>query len=292
MVHALNLGQGGAVRGLPQQAVLATMHGKEAALAPAFAGLGVDLVIPEGFDSDRFGTFGGEIARTGTMEEAARAKLAAAMAQTGLAAGMASEGAYGPHPVVPFLASGREILVWRNKATGQEIVEEMLDAQPVYDHMEAADLDGVAALLARVDFPKTALIVAPASRRTAPIGKGLRHVVELDAAIRLAVQQCPLAKAFVQTDMRAFMNPRRMAIIAELGRKLAARLATACPNCQAPGWGKLRSETGLPCSGCGLKTDLVACEVHGCIICGAQSQLPRRDGKAEADPSQCQFCNP
>ena len=292
MENDLSLGRAVTASGLPPRAVLATMHGKEAALAPAFAALGVELIVPAAFDSDRFGTFGGEIARAGTMEEAARAKLAAAMEMTGLSAGLASEGAYGPHPVVPFLAFGREILVWRNTVTGQEIVESIIDEQPVYDHEEATDLGGLAPFLARVGFPDTAVIVAPASQRTAPTGKGLRRLEDLDAALRLAVQRCHLAKAFVQTDMRAFMNPRRMTLIGKLGKKLADRLSHPCPRCDMPGWGLLRTERGLPCSCCGMKTNLVAHEVHGCGICGAERDVPRADGKTEADPANCPICNP
>ena len=77
---------------LPARVALGTMHGKEAALAPPLAALGIGLVTPA-MDTDRFGTFTAETPRAGSMEEAARAKAQAAMAATGRDFGIGSEGA-------------------------------------------------------------------------------------------------------------------------------------------------------------------------------------------------------
>ena len=79
---------------LPDRAALGTMHGKAAAIAPPLARLGITLVVPEGLDNDRFGTFTAEVPREGTMEYAARAKARSAIAATGSSVGIASEGAY------------------------------------------------------------------------------------------------------------------------------------------------------------------------------------------------------
>lgn len=286
------LSQGIGTARLPARVALATMHGKQQALAPAFAPLGVTLVLPEGFDSDRFGTFSGEIPRASTMQEAARAKLAAALQITGLSAGIASEGAYGPHPAAPVLAIGHEILLWRDLTTGQDLIEAMTDTTPVHDHVEVADMAGLAGFLARVAFPQTGLVVAPASAPQAPVAKGLRAHGALASALGLACARCPTGRALVQTDMRAFMNPRRMAIIAQLGDRLAARLARPCADCGLPGWGLIETLPGLPCSACGLKTAHVAALVHGCTACGSRQTLPRPDGRTMADPAHCAFCNP
>ncbi|MFN3643615.1 MAG: hypothetical protein ACK4TB_11940 [Gemmobacter sp.] len=48
------------------------------------------------------------------MVEAARAKALAAIAATGLPVGLASDGACGARPVMPFLPQGRELLPWRD----------------------------------------------------------------------------------------------------------------------------------------------------------------------------------
>jgi hypothetical protein len=263
------------------------MHGKEAALAPPLAALGVTLVRPE-IDTDRFGTFSAETPRRGTMADAARAKARAAIAATGLNVGVASEGAYGPHPNLPFLPLGRELLVWHEAETGREIIEQALDDRPTYDHAEVATLAEAEALLARVSFPATALIVAPAVDAP-PVAKGLRSCDALAAAIRQAAASAADGRAFLQTDMRAHMNPRRMEVIAGLAARLAQRLSTPCPHCHAPGWGLLRREPGLPCGECGTPTALVLSDVEGCTACGAEDRRPRT---GTADPAHCPYCNP
>jgi len=275
---------------LPARVALGTMHGKAAAIAPAFARLGITVVVPEGLDTDRFGTFTAEVPRAGTMEEAARAKALAAIAATGCAVGIASEGAYGPHPVIPFLAFGGELILWHDAATGHEIVERLTDASPVYDHAEGAQISNFERFLGRIRFPETAVIVAPAGQREAPVAKGITDKAALAQAIALA--RSANGQAFVQTDMRAHMNPQRMEVIARLAQKLADRLACPCPDCGALGWGMLRPERGMPCADCGAPTQGVRSEIHGCTLCGAEICLARPDGLTAADPGSCAFCNP
>jgi hypothetical protein len=98
--------------GLPDIVALGTIHGKEHAVAPPLATIGVAVLLAD-LKTDRFGTFAGDVARTGTMLDAARAKAHAASKATGLPVARASEGAHGPHPFVPFRvgtgASGGEL---------------------------------------------------------------------------------------------------------------------------------------------------------------------------------------
>ena len=277
------------MRRLPERVALGTMHGKEAAIAPALAPLGIGLVVPEGLDTDRFGTFSGEVARAGNMLDAARAKAAAAAAATGLRVGLASEGAYGPHPAVPFMARGVELLLWRDDASGHEIVEQLIDDRPCYDRTETRTMAEAAPFLERIGFPDTAVIVRSGGGSGRSIEKGLRDPDRLEAAIRAA---CTDGGAVVETDMRAHMNPRRMAMIARLAGQLAARLAVSCHACGAPGWGLVQTVSGLPCDACGAPTARVSHEVHGCAACGSRVIRPRADGRTRADPGACALCNP
>ena len=91
----------------PIRGVLATMHGKERVIAPLVQrALGVHLEVPNGFDTDRFGTFSREVPRKHSAIETARAKIIAALEQIPCArVGLASEGSFGPHPQVPFFRS-------------------------------------------------------------------------------------------------------------------------------------------------------------------------------------------
>lgn len=276
---------------LPQRVAMATMHGKEQVLRPCFADIGIELVLPEKLDTDQFGTFTGERPRSGTMLDAARAKAEAAMEATGVQAALASEGAYGPHPTIPFLAAGRELLLFVDRAQGFEIVEISIDEQPIFDHCEASSIMEAAAFLERVGFPHHGVIVAPSGRLNEPVAKGILERSHLEAAISGAIERSERRKAHIATDMRAFMNPRRMEVIARLGKLLVTRLSTLCPHCRHPGWGKVRTEYGLRCSLCGSPTSLPGHDVYGCAGCDAEERVPRSAG-ALADPTYCPVCNP
>lgn len=104
-------------------AVLATMHHKERVIAPLLGRfLGLKVQVPQGFDSDRFGTFSREIARTGSALEAARAKIAAGFALMPEAnVGLASEGSFGPHPELPFVSMGLELVLLVDRDSGLEL---------------------------------------------------------------------------------------------------------------------------------------------------------------------------
>ncbi|MBY0434905.1 MAG: hypothetical protein K2U26_12420, partial [Cyclobacteriaceae bacterium] len=55
--------------------VIATRHGKEKIIGPVLQEkLGVNIIVPDGFDSDQFGTFSGEVPRSGSALEAAEKK--------------------------------------------------------------------------------------------------------------------------------------------------------------------------------------------------------------------------
>ncbi len=274
------------------RAALGTMHGKEAAIAPALARLGIAVIVPGDIDTDRFGTFSGEIPRAGEIEDAARAKALAAVTATGLPIGIASEGSYGPHPVIPFVPLGQELILWRDETRGYEVIERVFDETPCFDQFETATARDAGAFLDRVGFPETAIVAAPATQPAAPVAKGVRDAETLASAIAQAVEASGNGLALLQTDMRAHMNPRRMATIGRLSEALARRLATACPGCDAPGFGRLRTEAGLPCEACGLPTDHVAREIHGCGACGHTESHARSDGRASASAATCPLCNP
>lgn len=270
---------------LPPAVALGTMHGKEAVIAPPLAVLGITL-RRAAIDTDRFGTFAGDVRRAGTMLEAARAKACAAANALGIDVGLASEGAYGPHPFIPILPLGHEVLLWHNTLTGHEIVETLTDDRPLFDQQTITTPGDAGAFLSRIGFPVTGVIVQ-AAPSLLPAAKGVTDRATLDAAIGTCL--AATGSALLQTDMRAHMNPRRMAVIGDLAQRLAQRLATPCPDCAAPGFGRLRTVPGLSCRDCGTETKLIAADIHGCTACGSETIRPRA---GEADPAHCPYCNP
>ncbi|SHF87634.1 hypothetical protein SAMN05444339_1184 [Loktanella atrilutea] len=275
-----------------RKVVVATMYGKERAFGPVLAKrLGWDLVVPDGFDTDALGTFTGEVPRSGTIEETAIAKARLGAAETGLSLAIASEGAYGPHPHFPFLGAGLEIAVLLDTHTGRVIREHILDERPVYDHITYGSQTELDSFLDRIRFPQQTVILRNQGK-TDKIFKGIQDRDSLGTALIALSKSSAGETILIQTDMPAHLNPRRMESLGLLAEKLADRLTCKCPACDAAGFGLTDTRKGLRCAGCGHPTRLAVGEIWSCTVCSHLSHQPRRDGLAEADPGQCERCNP
>ena len=277
-----------------RRVVLSTKHEKERAVSlPLKAGLGMDVVVPEELDTDALGTFTGEIPRTGHPRDVAAKKARLGMAEVGLPLGLASEGSFGPHPHVPFVAGNQEILVFVDDQLGVEVAEQVLSTKTNYAHQKASSLEELRDFLRRVGFPGHGLVVRP-DTPFAPetMEKGIVAHSKLHEAIGRSKILSENGLVHVETDMRAHVNPTRMRTIRRVAIKLARRLGERCPECSTPGWGVADVEKGLPCRLCGYPTDLVRDEVHACPRCDHRRELPRQDGLREADPRYCLLCNP
>jgi hypothetical protein len=263
---------------------LATMHGKAEALAPAFATLGVSLAVPEDIDTDALGTFSGEIARLQPPQETA-------IAATGLPLGLATEGSFGPDPLIGFVPMHRELAVLVDDLHGQVVCEWWNTHETNFANRvvgSTSELDEVQ--LVRWGFPAHALIVR--GEPSGPVFKSLRDRSRLDDAIAVCIAASPSRRVRIETDMRAHLNPTRMRQISLLGGHMVERLRCRCPRCHAPGFGRVDVVTGLPCGWCGCPTAAVLAEIHGCAACSERQHLPRSDGLRLSDPAQCDLCNP
>lgn len=273
-------------------AALSTMHQKERAIAPVMRQTcSMVLTVPTGLDTDALGTFSGEIPRAGSMLEAATAKARLAMEATGLPVGLASEGSYGPHPDLPWVPAGLELLVLVDDTRGLVIAEQIIDDAPVFFHAVTSSPSAIADYLARIGFGRNGVIVKPNDGKAQPVKGIVRHDL-LAEAIRQCAAASADGKALVQTDMRAHMNTRRMEILGGLARRLARRLNSLCPACHAPGFGVVVSGPGLACAWCGEPTTVASGHIQGCAACHYRDFIPRRDGQARADPRHCLHCNP
>lgn len=287
---------------------LATRHGKQRVIGRALRhGLGAELVHLSDLDTDALGSFCGTTSRRGSALEACIAKAELALRHGGTALAIASEGSFGPHPAVPLLPIGVEVMVFLDRLRGLTIHEQLQARRTNFSQrrvtLEALEADDASSELQRwlhaVGFPRHGLIVRaaadpraakPASATT--IHKGIHSMDALRAAIRCAAAEVPTGEVQLETDMRAHCNPTRMASIRQLSFRLVRRIATPCPSCQAPGWGLIDVLPGLPCGWCGQPTALIRGEIHGCVRCDHRQERPHRDGLCQADPGQCPFCNP
>ncbi len=274
-------------------AVLGTRHGKEQVIAPLLdEHLGIRVVVPDGFDTDPFGTFTRDVHRAGNQLEAARRKAEAAMDRTGHPIGLASEGSFGPHPAVAMLPANLELVVLLDRQHDLEIVGRHVSTCVVVGHDAVRSVEEALDWAARADFPEHGVVV----RRGADDARGMRKGITDEAALVDAVKRLlrkPFVRSvFLETDLRAHVNPTRMAAIREAARDLVANAKRHCPACGRPGFAVDEVKPGLPCAWCGLPTSATLAHVYRCPTCDHAAVERHPHGADIADPGQCPFCNP
>lgn len=268
-----------------RRAVLATMHGKEQVIAPALQALGMEIVLADGLDTDVFGTFSGERARPAGQLETARLKCLAALQLTGLDLAIASEGAFGPHPHLPFVPANVEMVLLLDQRNGLEVAGQWLSADTNFAQKAIAHWAEAETFAQSAGFPSHKLIL----RQGEQLHKGIGEWPQLQALVAQALKAPQ--PVHLETDMRAMHNPTRMAAIAKACEQLCQRLQSLCPTCQLPGFGLQGHTPGLPCQWCGLPTRLPLAHIYACPHCGHQHEQPVEPAHP-ADPSYCEFCNP
>ena len=275
-------------------AILATMHGKEGVIAPLLErDLGLRIELARGLNTDCFGTFSRDIERVGSQLDAARTKIAAALENTPrVSIGIASEGSFGPHPYIPFLALGRELILLIHRDTGLELTGHDASPDTNFDHAVVSNVAAAIEFAERAKFPVHGLIVIGCVNRPAPDLAFIKDIVDresLEAAVREVVSK--YGAAFAETDMRAHRNPTRMNAIERATIDLVRRFRSRCPACAYPGFDVTERMPGLPCAWCGEPIRLIKQAILCCRSCGHREKRPATD-KATADPGRCESCNP
>lgn len=277
-----------------QCVALATKHHKEVTLGPPLQIIAdVVLKVPKGLDTDLLGTFSGEIQRPGPARDVAIQKARLGMDALGLPLGLASEGSFGPHPQWMFIPADFELLAFVDANQGITIVEQVLSIKTNYAQTRAHNVHELREFLAQTQFPSHGLVVRPdIGIHPEFLFKGIVDRATLENAIQQCSRQSENGLAYVETDMRAHMNPSRRDVLHDAAESLARRLTSYCPACHTPGWGKTGVIRGLPCEDCGCETSLVRDEVFGCVKCDYRHEFARSDGLRGASPQFCPWCNP
>ena len=270
---------------------LLTQHGKEGVIAPTLEGaLGCTVERALGFDTDQLGAFTREVPRAGTQLEAARRKAELAIELSGAEVGLGSEGSVDRHPMLGFVDRNVELVVLVDRARGIEVVG-VAEGPAPYGHVLTSSLTEAESLAARPAFAGHGLIVRPESADDPRVRKDILSLDEMRAAFADAQRQSASGAVFVEIDLRAHRNPRRMQRIAEAAADLAAKLASTCPACDGPGFWRTERLPGMPCRHCGLATEIALAEVDACPGCGHRATR-LLDTTVGADPQWCDYCNP
>jgi hypothetical protein len=271
--------------------VIATKHGKEEVLTPLFsAGLGVEICLAENLDTDLLGTFSGEVERQDDALTTARRKCELALNMTGFDLSLSSEGSFGAHPAAFFLPANEEWLLLYDKKNQIEIHARHLSVETNFAGEEFKDLEELEKFAQRALFPSHGLILRNEKDGKAELIKGIT-----DSSVLFEKAGELLGKygsAYVETDMRAHLNPTRMKVIRETADKLLEKILSCCPSCDMPGFAVVKSEAGLPCSWCGSPTRSVLAHQKICKHCGFSERLLFPKGIHQEDPMYCDRCNP
>lgn len=273
-----------------QTILLASKHKKEQAIAPPFKQiLQCELWVPNDFDTDQFGTFTGEIVRTGNQYEALILKAKKAAEMYGYKHVIASEGSFVPHPSLYFVPAAVEMLVFLDVEADLTIVESLVSQETNYAHCDLDQFKLPDEFLKSVGFPEHALIGRQIDTGEI-IAKAIQTEEQLRQAITVGLRKG--GKVRLETDMRAHLNPTRMKILGNLAKKLVQRIETQCPGCATAGFGKITYEGNLCCEACNTPTELYQHKILNCLKCDFQRRVGREDGLLQASQQYCPYCNP
>ncbi len=273
--------------------LLTTKHHKSTALANPFEKILGAGILEHVVNTDTLGTFSGEIKRQESALETAKQKCEWSLNQTKNNFVLASEGSFGPHPVVSFTPANQETLFFIDKDRGFSLHLTQLFTETNYRMQVVTSIESLKNFAKEALFPSHALIVRPDPIQSdLPIFKGIVNAIELEDAFLEAKYISSKQKVWVETDMRAHQNPTRMKNIGILGEIFAQRLCQLCPSCQTPGWGEIDVERGLPCGDCHAPTHMIKKVFLGCTLCDYREASKPKHTHKYAQPQYCEYCNP
>jgi hypothetical protein len=271
--------------------VIASMHRKEEVLKPLLEqGLGITVQIAEGLNTDLLGTFSGEVARLADPMTTARKKCELAMDLTGCDLALASEGSFGPHPTAFFLPANEEWLLLVDRKNKLEIHARHLSLETNFAGQKFHSIEELEAFASKVGFPSHGLILRKSKEELTGMQKGITDPQQLRTSAEQLLES--QKSGYVETDMRAMFNPRRMQVIGETAQLLLQKLNSRCPSCQVPGFSVTSAEPGLPCSLCGTPSSAALAHLMVCSHCQHEAKVSFPHGKKTEDPQYCQVCNP
>ncbi len=267
------------------------MHRKEQVLAPLLEKeLKVKCFVSEDFDTNRFGTFSGEIERKESAHQTVRNKCLAAMDAIGCDLAVASEGSFGSHPISPFLPANEEMVIFIDKKNDLEILGRVVEIETNFAKEEVSNWDELKEFSERVYFPSHALILRYSESSGSEIIKGINDIRVLEESFKKFINK--ESSILVETDMRALYNPTRMQAIGKAGKNLIENILSCCPKCKTPGFSASSAKPGLPCQLCGTPSRSIFSITYQCKKCQFQIEKEFPHGKQYEDPMYCDRCNP
>jgi hypothetical protein len=268
---------------------IATKHQKERVIGPALTQAFGLSIIPLSLDTDLFGTFCGDIPRLLAPVETLRAKCDAAARDSGLTLIVASEGSFGPHPILHFIPADEEFIILKDYDNDFEVIARVISTDTNFDSLEIRSEVELLSFAQKIGFPSHALILRCRSSNDF-LFKGICDQQQLLFAFN---QLRELGEGIVaETDMRAMNNPTRMRVIESCCHELIKKIQRVCPKCGTPGFDVTDVQIGLPCEQCGSPTRSALIQFVKCKKCEFQVENRYPSGKESENPMYCDICNP
>lgn len=271
--------------------LIATKHEKEKVIAPILEKeLGVKCFLASDLDTDKLGTFTGEVERKDNPIITARNKCLMAMELTNCDLAIASEGSFGSHPTIFFAHADDEFLLFIDKKNELEISARELSLETNFNGSEIKTGKELQEFAANSKFPSHGLILRKSKDDLGDIVKGITNEEQLNKAFYTLITN--YGTAYVETDMRAMYNPTRMKVIEKAAFKLVDKIKSLCPRCETPGFGIMDRKEGLPCQQCHFPTRSTLSYIYSCQKCNYKKEEKYPNGKQTEDPMYCDICNP
>jgi len=274
-----------------RKAVIATKHKKEEVIAPILENdLGLICVIPNDLNTDRLGTFSGEVEREDDPVTTLRKKCQMAIDTSGINLAIANEGSFGAHPTIFFAHADNELVMLMDRENSIEIIERELSLNTNFDGGEIKSENELIEFANKIGFPSHGIILKKEKNNYSNIIKESKTLEELTQNYQKIRNED--GTAYAETDMRAMYNPTRMKIIEQAAIKLVKKAKSLCPSCSTPGFGIVDAVKGLPCEMCGMPTRSTLKYIYRCQKCNYQKEKEFPFEKRVEDPQYCDFCNP
>jgi hypothetical protein len=271
--------------------VVASMHKKEEIIAPILEEqLNVSCICPPALNTDVLGTFSGEVPREQSAYLTAIKKCELALDQTGYDLAIASEGSFGPHPHAFMLSMNEELLVLLDRKNNLTIKASSISLATNFQAQTIETFKELNDFLERVKFPSHGIIITTSKEDFTFIEKGLTSSFEVKKIAKILLNEN--GSFYVQTDMRAHLNPSRQKVIEQAVNKLAEKLKSNCPSCKKPGFDCTKTISGLPCEYCHYPTRLAMTYIFECEHCSHEEERNNSTSVQFASQAYCDLCNP
>lgn len=226
-----------------------TRHGKSRTVQGPLRAIGIRCVTAR-IDTDAFGTFSGSVPRMASIRETLQAKIRQVFEEFPQARfALANEGSFGPHPFFG-VPSNHEAFLCKERDRPYEIFVDHLSTEVHHFEYRVNPGDDWEALLKKTRFPSHALCIQREGDPV-PFQTAIRSRHRLEEALRrISRLPGPPRTLLLSADLRAHLNPTRMEVIRQLGKKLIDRISSLCPSCYQPGFWPEKPGEGAPCPAC------------------------------------------